>query len=252
MPDGARALELDVGNTRIKWRWLDAANQRLSAGAAARSDGVPTWIPGADDVDAVSVRVVSVAGDTFDAELASALTDAGFAAPRFARSTASRAGLRSGYEEPERLGADRWVAMLAAVDAAAGPCAVLDAGSAITFDQIDAAGRHEGGWIVPGLGLMRRSLLRETAGIRFRDDQVDCGEAPGATTAQAVHAGTLHMARDFTRNRWAAFRDRFPGAVLFVTGGDGEALASDLAGVLEGDVRLTPELVLDGLRVCVD
>lgn len=247
MPAGARVLELDVGNTRLKWRWLGDAERRLGVGAAPRTDGMPPWSVGAGSASAPAVRIVSVAGPEFDAELVAALTGAGFSAPRFARSAACNGGLRSGYVEPERLGTDRWVALVAASVAVAGPCAVLDAGSAITFDQICPAGRHEGGWIVPGLGLMRRSLLRDTAGVRFDFTHGDEQLAPGVTTAQAVAAGTLHMARDFVRNRWAALLERAPSATLFVTGGDGEQLACGLPG----DVRHAPELVLDGLRACV-
>ena len=246
MPAGAHVLELDIGNTRLKWRWLDAAECRLSGGATSRSEGMPAWALRRDAARAPIVRVVSVAGAEFDAELAAALGDAGFLAPRFARSQGRHGRLRSGYAEPERLGADRWVALVAASLAVSGPCAVLDAGSAITLDFVDAEGDHEGGWIVPGLGLMRRSLLRDTAGIRFDRGAGHVADAPGATTAQAVMAGTLHMARDFARHRWLAFRERAPGAVLFVTGGDGAALASELPG----DVRLSPDLVLDGLRTC--
>lgn len=245
-PAGARVLELDAGNTRLKWRWLDAGARRLASGVAVRAEGMPLWSRCPGDAPAPEVRVVSVAGADFDAELVAALGAAGFPAPRFARASAREGRLRSGYREPERLGADRWVALVAATEATAGACAVLDAGSAITLDLVDAEGRHEGGWIVPGLNLMRRSLLRDTAGIRFDREDAECEGAPGATTAEAVMEGTLHMARDFARCRWDAFRAREPGAVLFVTGGDGERVAGGLAG----DVRATPELVLDGLRAC--
>jgi type III pantothenate kinase len=247
MPAGARVLELDVGNTRLKWRWLGDDEGRLAAGALQRTEGMPTWTLRAGS-PVPAVRVVSVAGADYDAELAAALGDAGFSPPRFARAAACKGSLRSGYLEPERLGADRWVALVAAAATVPGPCAVVDAGSAITFDQICPAGRHEGGWIVPGLGLMRRSLLRDTAGVRFERGDSEEQQAPGVTTAQAVAAGTLHMARDFVRNRWAALRVRAPVATLFVTGGDGALLA----GGLPGDVRHVPELVLDGLRICVD
>lgn len=247
MPPRARVLELDVGNTRLKWRWLDGAERPLASGAVARAEGMPGWTPVPDGAPAPAVRVVSVAGPDFDAALVDALAGAGFAHPRFARAAARRGRLLSGYREPERLGADRWVALVAASVAVPGPCAVVDAGSAITLDLIDGGSRHAGGWIVPGLGLMRRSLLRDTAGIRFDEGQTNVQAAPGRSTAEAVCAGTLHMARDFVRRRWDAFRAQAPAATLFVTGGDAEVLAVDLPG----DVRTVPELVLDGLRPCL-
>ena len=243
IPAAARVLELDVGNTRTKWRWLDADGEVLEAGALARDAGLP-WPEVPAQAPAVAVRVVSVAGPAHEEVLVRDLEALGFRTPRFARAAAAHGRLRSGYREPERLGADRWVALVAATAATPGPCAVLDAGSAITFDMVAADGRHEGGWIVPGLRLMRAALLRDTAGVRFASAPEGVALEPGCATAGAVLAGTAHMARDFARARWEDFRARNPEGVLFVTGGDGPQLADGL----EGDVRCEPDLVLDGLR----
>ncbi|MED5443898.1 MAG: type III pantothenate kinase [Pseudomonadota bacterium] len=46
------------------------------------------------------------------------------------------------------------------------PAVVVDAGSALTVDCLTAEGRHEGGWIVPGLALAQRALFQGTDGVR--------------------------------------------------------------------------------------
>ncbi|MEC8021886.1 MAG: type III pantothenate kinase [Pseudomonadota bacterium] len=46
------------------------------------------------------------------------------------------------------------------------PAVVVDAGSALTVDCVTAEGRHEGGWIVPGLALAQRALFQGTDGAR--------------------------------------------------------------------------------------
>lgn len=236
-------LELDQGNTRTKWRLLNDAGECLDRGASPKEQA-PTWPPPDRANAAPSVRAVSVAGEADRAALRAGLLAAGYAEPRFAAAADTHGRLRSGYREPTRLGADRWVALVAATLATTGACGVLDAGSAITLDLVDERGVHEGGWIVPGLRLMRESLLRDTAGIRY-EARESCGAVvPGRSTAEAVEGGTALMARDFAHRRWEAFVDRFPDAVLFVTGGDGPRLAEGL----EGAVRLAPDLVLDGLQ----
>ena len=247
IPAAARVLELDAGNTRTKWRWLGAAGEVVAAGAWARSEAVlPAWaLP--SQVSGIRVRAVSVAGVEHDDALTNALTEQGLPAPVFARAQDRRGRLTSGYLSPERLGADRWVAMLAGAARTQAPFLVVDAGSAITVDLVDQNGCHAGGWIVPGLAMLRRALLAETAGIRFDDAQVE-SDGPGRSTADAVLAGTLRMARDFVAARACGMRKRHPTLDVFVTGGDGALIAEAMGDSVEA----VPELVLDGLRHAVD
>ena len=55
-------------------------------------------------------------------------------------------GVRNGYEEFERLGLDRWLAMLGGFHLASGACLVLDFGTAVTADFI-AGGWRASRWI---------------------------------------------------------------------------------------------------------
>ena len=59
--------------------------------------------------------------------------------------------------------------MLAAFNQSNGPCLILDSGTAFTLDVINEEGLHLGGFILPGLGLMRESLVSKTElGLRTR------------------------------------------------------------------------------------
>lgn len=236
-------LEIDLGNSRLKWRRLAA-----DGGVVERGDAPGTPLP---DLRAAvgpglagGARICSVAGEAADEALRDALAALGVSPIRFARSGAVCGRLRAGYREPARMGVDRWVALAAGAAALDGPFAVLDAGTALTLDLVDADGGHLGGWILPGLQLMRSSLLASTAGVRFPEPPSG-SIGPGRDTAEAVGYGTVLMARDFVAARMDAFRARQPQAPLLVTGGDGPLLAADCAG----PVRVVPELVLDGLAV---
>ena len=64
--------------------------------------------------------------------------------------TAEAFGVRCGYHDPSRLGADRWVSIIAAHlaavrDASRRPACVINAGTALTLDAVDAEGHHAGG-----------------------------------------------------------------------------------------------------------
>ena len=151
-------LQLDMGNSATKWR-LDSTRGRLVEGSL---------LPALETRPA-AVWVASVADANREAELASEAKARWGLAPWFARSSAAACGVSNSYAEPERMGVDRWLAMIAAYQRIAGPVCVIDAGSALTIDFVATDGRHRGGYILPGMAMMERSLLGETARVRFGD-----------------------------------------------------------------------------------
>ncbi len=240
-------LELDVGNTRVKWRRLTDEHERLDGGTAdldAIREAVP-W----QDARAQLVRVSSVAGERFDAALAEFVVRRIGVVPRFARASAQAGRIRSGYHVATQLGVDRWLAMLAAGEVTAEAFAVLDGGSALTLDLVGPGGDHLGGYITPGFAAMRDLLRQGTARVRPGSGSERLPVGPGRSTRDAVNAGIVRMISDFAAAEFSRFVDiHGPKAVLFVTGGDGEMLSRI---VREGGIkaRLVPELVLDGLAV---
>jgi len=115
------------------------------------------------------ILVCSVAGAGLERSLRRAARGSGLPRPQFIRSTRSSAGVRNGYVQTWRLGADRWVAMLGArgLYPRRALC-VVDVGTALTIDLLDEKGLHRGGLLTPGPSLMVASLLNYTAGIRQR------------------------------------------------------------------------------------
>ena len=160
---------IDAGNTRLKW----AALVRGRLGRVHAID----WSAQRADVAArralrgryARIVVCSVAGHALERALRLAASRGGNPAPQFIRSVRSAGGVRNGYMETWRLGADRWVAMLGARALYPGrPLCIVDVGTALTVDLLDERGQHRGGLLVPGPALMVDSLLRRTAGIRER------------------------------------------------------------------------------------
>lgn len=54
------------------------------------------------------------------------------------------AGVRNGYDDFQRLGLDRWLALLGGYHLAKGACVVIDFGTAVTADFVAADGAHLG------------------------------------------------------------------------------------------------------------
>jgi type III pantothenate kinase len=166
-----KQLLIDAGNSRLKWRLLrDGRPGRVQAlawnqhGAARAARRVMRGGAGV-----MRIVVCSVAGAQLERELRRAARAARLPRPLFIRSARRAAGVRNGYLDSWRLGADRWLAMIGArALLPARALCIVDIGTALTIDLLDASGRHRGGLLVPGPALMVDALLHHTAGIRRR------------------------------------------------------------------------------------
>jgi type III pantothenate kinase len=91
--------------------------------------------------------------------------------------------------EPSRVGMDRVLAALGAREHSGAPCVAVAAGTAITVDLVDPAGRFAGGAIMPGLRVAGRALHEQTALLpEVRVEGVP-EDGPGADTRSALARG---------------------------------------------------------------
>lgn len=159
------------------------------------------------------------------------------------RSEASRHGLTNCYQQPTLLGVDRWLAMQGARTLwPAQDLLVIDAGTAITVDWVDATGQHLGGWILPGLRLLEKSVTTNTARV-FSQDGLPTELQPGTSTGACLQNGCLAAA---TGALQAALQLRTVTTVI-CTGGD----AATLLPFLQSDsaIQLDPLLIFRGLAL---
>jgi len=158
--------------------------------------------------------------------------------------TPQAGGVTCAYARPETLGADRWAAVIAAYRFGNAPVCVIDCGTAITVDAVDHNGLHLGGVILPGLGLMRRSLCDNTVDI---DKVTEPGKAVlGASTGEGVALGTLYAAASAIDRVLDDLEAELGVEVeCLITGGDVAALEPRLAH----NCHHQPHLVLQGLAI---
>lgn len=141
----------DLGNTRLKYAELrvDGPGEVM---AMAHDDG-HAWL---DNLPCGDVAcIASVVAGTRHIALLEALS-ARFSRLHVVRTQPALGRLRIAYANPEHLGVDRFLTLLAAVEA--GPVLVVGVGTALTCDLLDADGRHRGGRIAPSPMLMRHAL----------------------------------------------------------------------------------------------
>lgn len=225
-------LYIDQGNSRLKF-WLVRDGRVLAHDSCCLPEELAMWLGGHDVSAGLVLRAASVRSPEEQVQLANVLQ--AYGAIDFARVDPVR--LPTAYASPGQLGVDRWLAVLAV--RARGDAVIVDAGTAFTVDLL-IDGRHQGGYILPGLALQREALASRTARVSFPEPDWSA-ESPGVNTASCVGHGSLRALAALVRDVLAELpADRGGRAALIMTGGDAGRFAA-----LGGELR--PWLILEGL-----
>jgi type III pantothenate kinase len=157
-------------------------------------------------------------------------------------------GLTNGYLDPALLGSDRWLALIGAWTKARSALCVVDAGTAVKVDSVDAGGQHLGGLIAPGIHMMREALMNETSDIAkaVRHSTPSLAGILANNTIGAVSRGAVFALAGMA-DRAAEVIEQSTGVKpkLFITGGD----AGMITGTMRTHGEIVPDLVLQGLAV---
>lgn len=245
-------LLLDIGNTRIKWavltgKGLQAQQAIAHAGLSTAQLGTQVFAPSGQ---VTQVLVSNVAGPAMAEQVRQAARDCWQLEPQFVTATASVSVegrvLRNAYAEPQKLGSDRWLAMLAAHALEPAAALVVSVGTAMTLDAVSETGQHLGGMIVPGPDLMMSSLMHNTSDIAARAAQGAQDDVFFAdNTLGCVYQGALHAAVALIEAAHARLATTAGPVRLLLTGG----AASRIQPHLSMPVQALPDLVLRGLAV---
>lgn len=231
-------LLVDAGNTRVKFGRLDTSQQRRCTSTLAIEHAelkrALSWIDaqGRTPVRAVGVNV---AGPEKGNRIHALIERRYGVSLHWITSSGRAGGIVNLYAQPARLGADRWVSLVGLAVHSAGPAVLASFGTATTVDTLsgpDDAGlrRFEGGIILPGVELMRRSLAQGTAGLPYAEG--DSVMHPRDTHA-AISSGIAAAQAGAVLRQWRAAHDLLgapPG--LYCTGGGWQAVADEVTAAL--------------------
>ena len=245
-------LLLDIGNTRIKWAAQTdrgiSSQQAISLEGLSKTDLIDRVLMPHSEMTAVLVS--NVAGESIAQQVRQAVKqcwqlDAKFVVSEAQRHIAGRQ-LRNAYPQPQLLGVDRWLSMLAAWGLAPTPVLVVSVGTAMTLDAINEQGQHLGGLIVPGPELMMTSLLHQTSDLAERSALVHDASMADAffasNTRAAIEQGSLRAASALIERAYQQLAHLDQLRVV-MTGGAAPALMADL----NVPAQFVPDLVLQGL-----
>ena len=150
------------------------------------------------------------------------------------------------YPQPAKIGADRLANAIAVRHRFGVPAVVVDFGTAVTFDVVDARGNYAGGIIAPGLSAMTDYLHEKTAllpKIKIRDTRAVIGKS----TEEAMLVGAVHGYRGLIRELLLELKRAMKCRRLPVvaTGGYAKLISARLPEI----TAIDPLLTLDGLRL---
>ena len=226
MADGI--LLLDIGNTRIKAVFYQ--HGELTALATC---------PGPLPTKPVAVYYASVATDARLAQIKADLQLSNIPWYQI-RSEAEKDQLFSSYAQPGTLGVDRWLAMLGAQQHYPHTeLLVIDAGTALTIDHLAASGKHQGGWIVPGIHMQQKAVTNYTAKV-FNRDQQQFQLAFAQDTASCLQNGVFAAVLAVIRQAYGLA----PHAKMLITGGDAAVLMPFLDDL---PIEIEPLLIFRGM-----
>jgi type III pantothenate kinase len=243
-------LALDIGNSRIGWALFGPdADVPIARGRAAEAEACAAALAacrrelGGERLAGVVIAASCVKPAGLEARLSPLTTGLGRRVHLLGRDLPI--ALPTRLREPDKAGTDRLAAALGAMTARGKPVIVVDAGTAVTVDLVDAQGCFAGGAILPGLRTQLWSLHARTAGLPEVALDAPPADSIGRDTAEAVRAGVYFGLVGAVRELVGRAR-RTVGveAPAVATGGDGRLLAQALDCLDAVD----DDLVVKGVR----
>lgn len=212
-------LVIDIGNTAVKWATFERGQ------LTEQGYELPT-----DKLSAADAVLVCASGQMPEALSHLPLLTADTPLP-----------LHLNYKTPQTLGADRIADACGAIALHPGePCLIIDAGTCITVDFIDAKGTYHGGAILPGLEMSLQALHEFTAKLPLVDiSNVTKAPVLGRSTEESILAGTLGATMLALAGFVALYKEKAPGLHVLLTGGDAERLMTAGTNGWEHEPHLT-------------
>ena len=236
-------LLFDAGNTRLKWAAVEStqhpsdrqkklwaysgsitSNALQSAEARAEiADYIAKTIPKPD-----AIAFTCVAGQEAMSNIQSLFPQWSDLPWKQLTGDSQYLGMRTLYQNPEKLGADRWAAAIGARALSNTNTLIINAGTATAIDLLGANGVHYGGWILPGLSLMQESLESNTAQLPLaerRDSQAGFGMNTNDAIiggCDAAQIGAITLAIELAKQM------NHPVEKIWLDGGNAKVLAQEI------------------------
>ena len=236
-------LFFDVGNTRLKWAAVESSQnpsdqqKKLWAySGSISSKSLQSAEHRAELADYIyktlpkpaAIGFCCVAGEEAITNLKSLFPQWSDIEWKQLKGDSTFTGMRTLYQDPSKLGADRWAALIGARALSSKNTLIVNAGTATTIDLIGSNGVHYGGWILPGLELMQTSLANNTAQLDLATRSAHHGF--GVCTNDAIIGGCdAAQVGAILYGMQHAKEINIPVEKIWIDGGNAKILAKEIS-----------------------
>ena len=119
---------------------------------------------------------------------------------------------------------------------------IVDAGTCITYDFIDATGTYHGGAISPGLTMRYKAMHTFTENLPLLE-RIEDVALIGTNTQSSMHSGVMLGVAYEVEGYINAYREKYPDLTTVLTGGDVQFLRD----TIKNDIFANTNLLLEGL-----
>ena len=163
------------------------------------------------------------------------------------------AGIHNQYKTPQTLGPDRLAAVIGAKKLYPGKGSlVIDAGTTITYDWVDAEGNYFGGSISPGLNMRYKALNYYTGKLPLIVADAEFEGYYGDDTTSAIKSGVQNGLKYELTGFIESYRRIEPHLNVILTGGDSYFFDTVLKNsIFAPYIKNEPYLVLEGLNAAI-
>src|SRR5947209_6926780 len=192
-------LAIDVGNTNLVFALVDGgtikARWRIATDPRRTADQYAVWLhqllelEGYSKTDVTAVIIGTVVPRALH-NLEVLSSKYFHVEPLIAGQGAAEWPLQLDVDEPQNVGADRALNVIAAHAKHPGDLILIDFGTATTFDVVSASGAYTGGIIAPGINLSLDALVSAAAKLpRIAIEAPDSDSVIGRTTESQMVIG---------------------------------------------------------------
>jgi type III pantothenate kinase len=162
-------------------------------------------------------------------------------------------GIHNHYRTPQTLGLDRLAAVVGASHLYPGKNnLVIDGGTCITYDQVDAEGNYFGGSISPGLNMRYNALNHYTANLPVIKPDAAFNNNSGDDTATAIISGVQNGVKFELNGFIESYANNKQELNVILTGGDSIFFDTLLKNsIFAPYIKIEPHLVLKGLNAAI-
>ncbi len=160
-------------------------------------------------------------------------------------SPGSKLPFKNDYQTPETLGADRKANVTAAINLFPQQnCLVVDIGTCIKYDLLNAAGHYLGGSISPGISLRFKAMNDYTDRLPLLKGEMLPAHFVGNDTVSSMEVGVFYGILNEIRGMIWLYQRDYTDVKVILTGGDSHYFVPPL----KSDIFAIPDLTLIGLN----